>query len=383
MKSELHDFILWENAIPEYEKIIKEMKISFEIKRVYKISWLKEKFENNLKRFYGVTLANPAEKKSLCGNGSFLFIIVEDKNPIHEKRKTSLGTQMVNSNIYDKKMKLRKILGSGFLIHSSIHEKEANHDFMMLLGKNVDQLRTELTNSDNDEIIEVESGLFGEVWDNPEQVFEMLNATTNYVVLRNFENIPEDLVSEEHKDVDILTDEQFQIPYNLNMQKTNSNNIGFLPYIIIKNKKIKFDIKFVGDNYYDEKWSKEILKRRILSKNKIFVPSDKDYFYSLLYHMIIHKKKLNSKYCKILTNIGPEVTKNLSKNDFSDLKILKENLNRFMENYDYNYTDSIKYKISHNEMTRLIKVSKFAIKHEGWNFFLRAVKYKILSRSKK
>ena len=40
-------------------------------------------------------------------------------------RKTSLGRQMTNINVYDSKRKLRKSLEGEFPIHGSIHKKEA------------------------------------------------------------------------------------------------------------------------------------------------------------------------------------------------------------------------------------------------------------------
>ena len=140
MKQELHSLILWENARKDSKIIIDSIELKFEICKIYEIFWPTENFANNLKRFYGVTLADPQNKKRKCGDGAFLLIIIRDKNPIKGKRKTSLGSQIVNTNIYDFKMKIRKMLGSGFIIHSSIHQREANHDFTFLLRKNLEVL---------------------------------------------------------------------------------------------------------------------------------------------------------------------------------------------------------------------------------------------------
>ena len=112
----------------------------FQICKIFDITWPKNRFKRNLKRFYGVTLVDPAEKERQCGNGSFLLLVVADRTPIHGKRKTSLGSQIVNTNIYDNKMEYRRLLGSGFIIHSSIHQKESEHDFMLLLGKTIKEI---------------------------------------------------------------------------------------------------------------------------------------------------------------------------------------------------------------------------------------------------
>jgi len=378
MESELHAFILWENAVPKSEQIIDNIKEKFEICKIYKIEWPKSKFADNLKRFYGVTLANPIQKESICGNGPFLLVIVLDKNPKHGKRKTSLGSQIVNTNIYDQKMEYRKKLGSGYIIHSSINEKEANHDFTLLLGKNVKQLKTELEDFCYKNIEEKQMDLFGSNWNHPDELFFVLNSIVDYVVLRNFEQFPNELINEDHKDIDLLTSERWQLPYILNMKKKYTENVGFIPFLEIGGKKIKLDIRYVGDRYYDEKWSKDILKRRVLSKNGVYVPCNEDHFFSLLYHMLIHKKKLSNDYCKKLYKIAPKyIIENHKNNEFKKFSTLKKILEEFMKKNGYKYTDSVSYRLNHNEFFRLLNVGVFTIKHEGWRFLLRATKSKI------
>ena len=182
---------------------------------------LANKFEpsirNNVASF--ISKHKTENKKSKCGDGSFLLIIIKDNNPIEGKRKTSLGSQIVNTNVYDFKMNIRRTLGSGYIIHSSIHQKEANHDFTLLLGKNLQELSRDFSDSWDEKIEVLEKDLFGNDWSNPEEIFKVLNSTVNYVILRNFEKFPSELISSKHADVDILTDEKFQMPFLLNMKK--------------------------------------------------------------------------------------------------------------------------------------------------------------------
>ena len=378
MNSEYFAVILWENARKQQSEIIEDIEKKFQINKIYEISWPKNSFKNNLKRFYGITLVDPTEKEKQCGNGSFLLIILEDKVPKHGKRKTSLGSQIVNINIYDNKMEYRKRLGSGYIIHSSIHEKESKHDFMLLLGKTMEEIRSQFNNKWEGTIEKINQDLFGNTWNSPEDVFKVLNSTVNYVVLRNFEIIPYNLTSKKHTDVDLLTDDQWQIPYILNMKKMDDANIGFFPFVKIKDKEIKFDIKYVGDAYYDEKWSRDILQKRKLTENNIYVPNNEDYFFSLLYHMIIHKKQLKEEYCKRIYSIAPNyILKQYEKKDFKNIELSKKILKDFLDKNNYKFTQSVNYKISHNEAIRLLKVMKFTLKHEGVYFLLRAIKSKI------
>jgi len=378
MESEIHSFILWEKARSQLKKTIKDLEAKFEILEILEIFWPKNKFAQNLKRFYGTTLTDPQKKEAVCGNGSFLLIIVSDKNPIHGKRKTSIGSQIVNTNIYDQKMQIRRILGSEYIIHSSIHQKEANHDFTLLLGKNIEQLKKELKKPWNNKIEEKHIDLFGNKWENPNQIFLVLNSIVNYVILRNFEQMPNELITTKHKDIDLLVENQWELPYILNMIKADSNNVGFSPFIKIGNNEIKLDVKYVGDRYYDEKWSKDILQNRVLSENGVYTPSNEDHFFTLLYHVVVHKKEIIPQYIEKLYSIAPKfIHDNYEKNNFNEFKNLEIILEKYMRQKGYRHTNSIEYRFKHNEIIRIFNVMIFTIKHEGWNFLFRAIKSKI------
>ena len=120
MKEEIHDFIIWDKAKHKYDFLLNELKKKFEIIDVYEVTWTKENFEKNLRRFYGPTLPNPQKKMEQCGSGSFLVIIFLDPKPIYQFRKTSLGLQMTDVNVYDVKRSLRKKINGEFF-HSWIN----------------------------------------------------------------------------------------------------------------------------------------------------------------------------------------------------------------------------------------------------------------------
>ncbi len=375
MKEEIHDFIIWDKARHRYDFLLNELKKKFWIVDVYEVTWTEENFEKNLRRFYGPTLSNPQKKMKQCGTGSFLVIIFLDPKPVYQFRKTSLGMQMTDVNVYDTKRGLRKFLEGEFPIHGSIHEKEANHDLTLILGKNTDDLLKQADEKWNGKIKEFKGDLFGtKGWKNLQDVFYLLNSTTNYVILRNFEKYPEGIISDEHPDIDILVDDLVHLPYMLNQlnvvaKKENS------PYVIIENKNVKFDFRYVGDTYYDEKWSKNILKQKILFKNSIYVPNNEDCFYTLLYHCLIHGASL-ANYKSKLVNLAQKLEINNSITEQSEIK-LKELLCKFMEKNRYTYTNSFKYKIHHNEITRLFKVAMFTIKHDGFVGLMRVIRGKI------
>jgi len=375
MEKEIHDIIIWENSKDQFNFLLDEIKKNFEVLSVYEISWSKENFEKNLIRFYGPTLANPQKKMKQCGVGSFFLVVFFDPNPIYKFRKTSLGRQMTNINVYDSKRKLRKSLEGEFPIHGSIHKKEANHDITLIFGKNSNDLLNETGNKWDGKIQKIQNDLFGtDGWNSIDDVFYLLNSTTNYVILRNFEEYP-NIISEKHPDIDILADDLVHLPFMLNQLNVVEKKID-VPFVIIENKKVRFDFRYVGDSYYDEKWSRDILENKILFKNKIYVPNNEDQFYSLIYHCLIHGAKFLN-YKIRLDNLS---TKLKIENIIFEIKFesnLKKILDEFMKKRAYSYTNSPKYRIRHNEFIRLVKVASFTTKHEGFSGLIKAIKNKI------
>lgn len=374
-ESELHLFIIWENARKEKSKLFKEIEKKFEIKQVYDVSWKHENVVHNLKRFYGITLPSPEKKAKQCGTGPFLLVIVIDKNPIHGIRGTSMGKQLVNTNIYDTKRGIRQIIQGEYPIHGSIHEKEANHDITLLLGKNIEQLREECKEKWNGEIVKINSDLIGtDGWKDLSQVFFVLNNTINYVILRNFESFPDISNLKNKDDIDLLTDELWQIPYILNFKKQINGDPSGFNRTEIESSSIKFDLKYVGDSYLDEKWTKKILKNKILTEHNFYIPSKEDYFFTLLCHIVFQKAEFSKKYQEKIAKLGMELGLKECLTKIEDLeKILKE----FMKKNGYKRTDSFSYKINHNEFTRLSQVMIKIAKHEGFSELFRATKGKI------
>jgi len=190
-----------------------------------------------------------------------------------------------------------------------------------------------------------------------------------------------ELISQEHPDIDILLENPIHVPYMLN--QINLVRSKQLPaVVIIDNKEIKFDYRYVGDAYYDEKWSKDILKNRILNSDGIFIPSNKDYFYSLIYHCVIHGASTR-KYYDQLQALSDKINIKYNEEINSNTEKLSKLLSEFMKKRNYTHTSSLKYKINHNEFNRLYKVGMFVLKYEGISGLIRAGKGKIKRKLKK
>lgn len=373
----LYLFVIWESARNHEKFLLNEFKKKFIIRDVYEITWNKQNFVNNMRRFYGPKLGDASKKTANCGTGPFLLVIISDPNPKFAKRRTSNGMEPVNINLYDSKKIYRKMTGKGYAIHSSITDKETNDDLTLLLGKNIQDITKEISEKWDESIKKLESDLIGQNgWKDLKQLLYVLNSIMNYVILRNFEDLPDKFSIYGHNDIDILTDDFLRIPYITNGGKSSFNDI-FSPLVKIGDKKIPIDFEYPGDNNYDEKWSNDILKRRILY-NGLYTPAKEDYFYTLFYHAVFHQKKLSEEYKKKLNNLATELgIRQITQQTFDDLDKSKEFLEKYMSRMGYLHTNSTQYKIRHNEFSRLVKVAVYLWRKQGMKFLLTAIKGKI------
>ena len=376
-KKPWHIFIIWNKSLLKKDQIINDLKKKFELKTIFEMTWSQNLFLENIKRFYGATLPDPEKKLKDCGTGTFLIILVQDQNPVYRENGTGLQKKLVNGNIFDAKMTYRKWLGVDFAVHGSNTQQETNHDLSLLFGKSLSEITKNYV-SEKNQTIKISRDLVGtNGWSNFKELFHILNNSTNYVVLRNFENLTDPNHLENLKDVDILTDDFWQISYIVNKKLRKEGESGPSSYVKVNNQRIKFDFKTPGDGYYDKKWEEDILKKRRLFQNEFYILDDENYFYSLLYHMLIHKQKLNKKYIEILCIIAKE----LKIDDFDKIKNqsanLKEFLDKFLHKKDYTYTNTRTYRLTHNEFTRLstnaIKISR----KQGIGKLIRAAKDKL------
>ena len=396
--SEIHIFIIWEKARKKEAEILLDIKKNFSVLQTFEINWSEEEFERNLLRVYGNSLKKASSKKIVCGSGSFLFIIVKDENPKYEKRSTLHGEDTVNVNIFDKKIEYRKIVGGGQRIHASNSEKESNRSIGLILNKSLKDF--EEIKEENLEIKEVNNDLIGsKQWDSLEQFFIILNQSLDYVVLRNFEELPNKFKTGFEGDIDILAEDKNEIELISNAKKISPQNYGRRFKILVNGEKIHLDLRYVGDGYLDEKWQKYILRQRVL-RNGIFVPDEENYFYSYLYHCLVQKKSVDGIHAKKISELGKKIGKNSNIDKINNKETYREDLEDFLKNENFSYSkpidssvlfdnsfvnqsnkiEIIKKSETKDEHTpaviRLIQNSFFILKSEGIRSLFQAAKAK-------
>jgi len=335
-QSEVHVFIIWSKGLSEIDFILKDLESNFEIIKKTKVTWSPLKFSENLSRFYGENLPKNSSKEKHCGKDTFLCVVVKDNNVVYDLRPTSKGLKAVNINMFDAKQRYREMTGGGHKIHATDNITESRHNLFLLYGFSYDNVFTDGKNILPDVYKNDLIGAYG--WKSLDEVFEAFNELTNYVVLRNFENLDEELNSL-HPDIDLLTDNRALLVDILNGKNTFKDNRRVQYLVQIDGKDVNFDFRYIGDNYYSYRWEQDILRSRIKYK-EFYIPEAKDHFYSLMYHAFIHKEKLVEDYVSRLIELSKDVGLDYNIVDFVDFKVL-DDLNDYMTTNNYDFTEPI------------------------------------------
>ncbi|EBA04812.1 hypothetical protein RB2150_12021 [Rhodobacteraceae bacterium HTCC2150] len=296
---EPHLLILWHNGLSFNEVVEKEIdKRGFQGLVKQKGSWPNGYFSRNLSKFYGRKIENIKRKTDEVGEGDFIVFTFWDDAPVYELRETSRGFETVNRAVFDLKAALRSLTKSN-CVHGTNSMAETRHDFRLLFGKSIlEQKRFE---ENHISPLEILPGVDG--WKTLGEAFSVLNDCDNYVVLRNFEGLPDEVDFTEHGDIDFLS-VSWIFTRDLLGAKPLRKAVNSRHYEIsmASGKTVKIDLRSLGDNYYDLAWQKKILMDRV-QQNGVYVPDPENHKYSLIYHALIHKWYVSSDY-SIVNNLS-------------------------------------------------------------------------------
>lgn len=303
--TELALFVLWEHARHAEQRIIADLSERFEILAATEVTWGSDRFGTNLTRFYGTLLPPGSDKETHCGNGPFLAIILRDPAPAYEVRPTSKGPQNVAKHVFDSKARYRDWTGGGHRIHASNDPFETVHDLHLLLG----------IDFDGDPIAQIhglpasetlERNLPGaDGWSSAAELFRVLNHTIHYVVLRNFEGLPEQATLPGHDDVDLLVSSFGDALHLLDARRVYPDPRRVHVAVNVAGREVRFDLRHPGDRYLPQTWADNILSSRGRRPEGIYVPDDENHFYALLYHALVHKERVAPDYLARFEHLAP------------------------------------------------------------------------------
>lgn len=366
MSSIFHIMVLWSNATQYKEAILEDLRASnLHVYRMFDVRWDKDAFLDNYIVFYAHSQKHLAYDKyknllrgkmTHCGDGRFFVIILKDDTPIFENRGTSSGDRLVNTRVYDKKVKYREMTGGGHKIHSSDDAWETNKDLTLMFGLNTDDFLKRYPESDKVETYEHNCvGVGG--YNSIEEFFYVLNNTVEYVVMRNFECIPDEYTVEGHGDIDLLVENLNYVRYLTLARPIFEEAYRVYHEIVIAGKSVPFDFRHVGDNYYDRPWQTQILAARVKTKDLFYIPDAMNLYLSLLYHAYVQKNEVKEDYHPKLSEYASRVGLTY----VSTVKDCMAQLDMFMRANQYEYVVPKDKSVVYNKSN--VAASLYALRH--------------------
>lgn len=349
-QTEPHCFVLWQ--INEREKVEELLNKRFRVIRCirYEPSFFKKiglNREKVLNRFYSGRSSKHGQK----GYQSFILYFVLDEAPNYEVRENPFRGEktIVNTNTFEIKNYLRSGRNSFLHASDSIQEAYDNLEALSLYGKPLSYWYR-----------------WRPQFNSLSELFDSLNKNPNlyYVVLRNFDVLTQNNNLEFSSDIDFLVNNYYlfkrltgAISYKHKLSPTNNSFGPAYEYggykvaakINVAGKEVSVDIRFLGDQYYCEEWEKNILHNR-QPYGDFYIPDKENFFYSLMYHALVHKRNLREDYRMILSELAKEL--NVIPNLGGDQKLDKEQLwyllDTYMEKQGYTYVRPIELSIPFN-----------------------------------
>jgi len=341
--------IVWDKGRDLLDEVRKHIESEFELLLCCDFEWPIELFSKNLSSFYGENLPKNCKKENDIGVGAFYSFVFVDNRPDFAVVDIRGSKQIVNLNVFNYKSKIRNRKGVyRNTIHCSNSPKEGNSDFENLLGS---ECLSAL--SMRNQTISISHKLLNwdtkRGWHSINDLFKALEQNVNYVVLRNFQKLPDIYTSGTHGDIDLLVSDLLK-SLLISRAIYVKNSVHYK--IKINYEYVYFDFRSVDDSYYCNQWSIDILNRRE-QLNGFYTPCLNDYFYSLLYHAIIHKPKIAVDYVEVLMELSNCLSFNV--NSFEDLPPM---LFDFLRNHNYAFCKPNDQTVHYNKSNTSINTMK-------------------------
>lgn len=160
-------------------------------------------------------------------------------------------------------------------------------------------------------------------------VFEAIK-DEEYVILRNYEDFDNLEFLKSHPDIDLLCRSRETLVDKLSLKSRRKKEDGIHYKLSVAGVEVAVDLRCVGDGYLDARWEDTILRNRI-SRQDYYVMDEKNYFYSLLYHVILQKDSVAEDYVNRLQRMSETLSIPFS------FEQKEEVLDAYMANQGYQY----------------------------------------------
>jgi hypothetical protein len=313
--------LVWSDTHDEFVREFNQFP-NIEIKYLVQLKWTLSNYSNNLERLEILCRTSKLSSEESLKSKNIFYAVF-----------TVLNQENINLSVIPNILKnIFKHKKTNFLLSKS----EKHHTAIYNLIFNDFKPQNLKLFNESTTIYIVDNDLVGvNGWKSLSSMFDFLNLTTRWLIIRNHEDLSDSKVFKDDDDIDLLCENLDIFKSLVNAKKRSGGRCSHT--VNNKGKNILLDIRYVGDKYFDPIWQKDMLNRRIFKNGKP-VLNDFDYFFSLIYHIKLQKNVIKPIYNKKLNQLKKNLKIFNIKDDFIyDNLISTTVLNNFLETYNYNY----------------------------------------------
>jgi hypothetical protein len=307
---EVHVFLLWSEALDKADDILADIGSHFTIREIWRVTWSREHFAQNLTRFYGQALLAGSEKELHCGVGPFLVVVVEDRQPTYARRRTTRGRLNVNTRMFDAKARYRRWTGRGHRVHATVNRREADKDLFLLLGRRAMFYESASNDQWNGTIIEEHRDLIGASgWQSRSELLTALETSIGYVALAEA-CAPETAFADE---TPTLLVENIWWAARIANGRGERDQEQRVP---VEGREQRVSLAEVGDGSLDPVWQRALMSHSIRDAEGVMVPRAIDRFYLTLLSVASEHRELSASEEDLLERIARH--NSLERGDYGD-----------------------------------------------------------------
>ncbi len=306
---EKHIFVLWPRAIEAKNDVLSLLQSHFAEVRQIEINIPDELLIQKTCKIYDIDEDAARKRLAVSGFGTFVVFEITDTQPLYDTIwRFGTGYTKTNTKIYACKTQIREKLGHAFMAHSSNDTREALKDLRIILGPR----------------FHIDGTLAPEDFSSSEEVFNFLNETDEYLVLRDYSP----------GDIDVLTRRTpAQMARLLEAKHQRLRFLTFKP----PSKANPLDIVNVHHGIFCPVWSNNMLQARVYDEDsKRYRPHPEDLLFSLLYHYVLHKRAIPASSFGLIQNLIATLKfDKLANINLTDKKEAVYHLLKFMRKNNY------------------------------------------------
>lgn len=303
-------FVVWSDALPLVGSIRADLAEECTILADVRVEWSEARRFDNLRRFYQQPLQDgdktTYQPEKMMGNALHVFYAENADAKLVLHRSAAGEIEQVLDVFITCKQKFRRLAeqkyGYPYLVHCAATPQELRLQTTLLFGPEIGARLAQGERLTADTLKKDIVGADG--WVSLAEAFEALSGAVDWCVMRGWDGLPNAVDGD---DLDILVSSKKAAFSALGLTQPkgpDGRRNGYLS--LVSGEKIKFDLHWVGDGYFDPFWQTEVL-HTCQSQNSFFRPSPTHALMTAIYSEIVARPAAREKQMERIRHLADSV----------------------------------------------------------------------------